>query len=36
MALVDPREESSGIRSEDQIAGKTHRLADYSGRPVVL
>lgn len=35
MALVDPGKKAPAFSLKDQD-GKTHRLADYSGRPVVL
>jgi len=35
MALVDPGKKAPSFSLKDQ-EGKTHRLADYSGRPVVL
>ena len=35
MALVDPGKKAPAFSLKDQ-AGKTHRLADYAGRPVVL
>jgi peroxiredoxin Q/BCP len=35
MALVDPGKKAPAFSLKDQ-EGKTHRLADYSGRPVVL
>jgi len=35
MALIDPGKKAPAFTLNDQ-AGKTHRLADYAGRPVVL
>src|SRR6188474_1707109 len=35
MALVDPGKKAPAFSLKDQ-EGKTHRLADYAGRPVVL
>ena len=35
MALVDPGKKAPAFNLKDQ-EGKTHRLADYAGRPVVL
>ena len=35
MALIDPGKKAPSFTLKDQ-AGKTHRLADYAGRPVVL
>jgi peroxiredoxin Q/BCP len=35
MALVEPGRKAPAFRLSDQ-SGKTHRLADYAGRPVVL
>src|SRR5215831_8901904 len=35
MALIDPGKKAPAFTLNDQ-GGKTHRLADYAGRPVVL
>jgi peroxiredoxin Q/BCP len=35
MALIDPGRKAPAFSLKDQ-AGKTHRLSDYAGRPVVL
>jgi len=35
MALIDPGKKAAAFSLKDQN-GKTHRLADYAGRPVVL
>src|SRR2546429_3104712 len=35
MALIDPGKKAPAFILKDQD-GKTHRLADYAGRPVVL
>jgi len=35
MALIDPGKKAPAFSLKDQ-QGKTHRLADYAGRPVVL
>ncbi len=35
MPLIDPGKKAPGFSLKDQ-EGKTHRLADYAGRPVVL
>jgi peroxiredoxin Q/BCP len=35
MALIEPGKKAPAFTLEDQ-AGKTHRLADYAGRPLVL
>ena len=35
MPLIDPRKKAPAFTLKDQ-QGKTHRLADYAGRPVVL
>jgi peroxiredoxin Q/BCP len=35
MPLIDPGKKAPAFRLEDQT-GKTHALADYAGRPVVL
>jgi len=35
MALIDPGKKAPAFALKDQ-AGKTHRLSDYAGRPVVL
>ena len=35
MALIEPGKKAPAFALEDQF-GKTHRLADYAGRPVIL
>jgi peroxiredoxin Q/BCP len=35
MPLIDPGKRAPGFNLNDQD-GKTHRLSDYAGRPVVL
>jgi thioredoxin-dependent peroxiredoxin len=35
MALIDPGKKAPAFSLKDQT-GKTHRLADYAGRPIVL